>query len=76
MILRAEADVLAKIPLGHVATIDDIAAAVIYLAAPASRMVTGTFFLLTAGGPRSDNAHAIGAWPGARYRRTAAGASQ
>ncbi len=43
------ADVLSKIPLGHVATIDDIAAAVIYLASPASRMVTGTVLSVDGG---------------------------
>jgi NAD(P)-dependent dehydrogenase (short-subunit alcohol dehydrogenase family) len=31
-----------KIPLGHLAEIEDIAAAVAYLASPAARMVTGT----------------------------------
>lgn len=43
------ADVLSKIPLGHVATIDDIAAAVIYLASSASRMVTGTILSVDGG---------------------------
>jgi len=43
------AEVLSKIPLGHVATIDDIAAAVIYLASPASRMVTGTVLSVDGG---------------------------
>ena len=43
------ADVLSKIPLGHVATTDDIAAAVIYLASSASRMVTGTILSVDGG---------------------------
>ncbi len=43
------ADVISRIPLGHVATIDDIAAAVIYLASSASRMVTGTILSVDGG---------------------------
>lgn len=43
------AEVLAKIPLGHVATIDDVAAAVIYLASDAGRMVTGTVLSVDGG---------------------------
>ena len=43
------ADVLSKIPLGHVAAIDDIAAAVIYLASPAGRMLTGTILSVDGG---------------------------
>lgn len=43
------ADVISKIPLGHVATIDDIAAAVIYLASSAARMVTGTILSVDGG---------------------------
>jgi NAD(P)-dependent dehydrogenase (short-subunit alcohol dehydrogenase family) len=35
-------EVMSKIPLQRLATPDDVTAAVIYLAAPASRMVTGT----------------------------------
>jgi NAD(P)-dependent dehydrogenase (short-subunit alcohol dehydrogenase family) len=34
--------VLSRIPMGHLASIDDIAAAVLYLASPAAAMVTGT----------------------------------
>jgi NAD(P)-dependent dehydrogenase (short-subunit alcohol dehydrogenase family) len=34
--------VLGMIPMGHIAQPDDVAAAVLYLASPASRMVTGT----------------------------------
>ncbi len=36
------ADILSKIPLRKFATMDDIAAAVIFLSSPASRMITGT----------------------------------
>ena len=43
------ANVLSKIPLGQMASIDDIAAAVIYLASPASRMMTGTVLVLDGG---------------------------
>lgn len=35
-------DVLSRIPLGQVANVDDVAHAILYLAADASRMVTGT----------------------------------
>jgi NAD(P)-dependent dehydrogenase (short-subunit alcohol dehydrogenase family) len=42
-------DVLSRIPLGHVAAIDDIAAAVIYLASPAGRMLTGTILSVDGG---------------------------
>jgi NAD(P)-dependent dehydrogenase (short-subunit alcohol dehydrogenase family) len=34
--------VLSRIPMGHLASIDDVAAAVLYLASPAAAMVTGT----------------------------------
>ncbi len=43
------ADVLSRIPLGHVAAIDDIAAAVIYLASNAGRMLTGTILSVDGG---------------------------
>jgi NAD(P)-dependent dehydrogenase (short-subunit alcohol dehydrogenase family) len=43
------AEVLSKIPRGRVATIDDIAGAVIYLASDASDMVTGTLLLVDGG---------------------------
>jgi NAD(P)-dependent dehydrogenase (short-subunit alcohol dehydrogenase family) len=43
------ADVLSRIPLGHVATIDDVAAAVIYLASDAGRMITGTILSVDGG---------------------------
>ncbi len=43
------ADILAKIPLGRMATIDDITAAVIYLASPASRAMTGAVLALDGG---------------------------
>jgi NAD(P)-dependent dehydrogenase (short-subunit alcohol dehydrogenase family) len=43
------ADVLAKIPLGHVAAIDDVASAVIYLASDAGRMLTGTILSVDGG---------------------------
>jgi NAD(P)-dependent dehydrogenase (short-subunit alcohol dehydrogenase family) len=43
------AGILAKIPLGRMATIDDIAAAVIYLASPASRAMTGAVLALDGG---------------------------
>jgi len=43
------AGVLAKLPRGRVATIDDVAAAVIYLASDAADMVTGTLLLVDGG---------------------------
>jgi NAD(P)-dependent dehydrogenase (short-subunit alcohol dehydrogenase family) len=43
------ADILARIPLGRMATIEDIAAAVIYLASPASRAMTGAVLMLDGG---------------------------
>lgn len=38
--------VLARLPMGHVGTITDVAGAVIYLASPAAAMVTGTVLLV------------------------------
>ena len=38
--------VLARLPIGHVGTITDVAGAVIYLASPAAAMVTGTILLV------------------------------
>lgn len=43
------ADVLARIPVGHVATTTDVAAAVRYLASPAAGMVTGTVLVVDGG---------------------------
>jgi NAD(P)-dependent dehydrogenase (short-subunit alcohol dehydrogenase family) len=43
------ASVLARIPAGRVGTIDDIAAAVIYLASPAGSLVTGTVLVIDGG---------------------------
>jgi NAD(P)-dependent dehydrogenase (short-subunit alcohol dehydrogenase family) len=43
------AEVLSNIPLGHVAAIDDVAAAVIYLASGAGRMLTGTILSVDGG---------------------------
>jgi NAD(P)-dependent dehydrogenase (short-subunit alcohol dehydrogenase family) len=34
-------DVLARLPIGRVGTIEDVAGAVLYLASPAAAMVTG-----------------------------------
>ncbi|MDP3179621.1 MAG: glucose 1-dehydrogenase [Spirochaetaceae bacterium] len=42
-------DVLSKLPRGRVATMDDVAGAVIYLASPAADMVTGTLLLVDGG---------------------------
>jgi NAD(P)-dependent dehydrogenase (short-subunit alcohol dehydrogenase family) len=42
-------DVMSKIPLGKLATPDDVAAAIVYLASPAGRMVTGTILLVDGG---------------------------
>lgn len=39
-------NVLARLPIGHVGTITDVAGAVIYLASPAAAMVTGTVLLV------------------------------
>lgn len=41
--------VLARLPIGRVGTINDVAAAVIYLASPAGAMVTGTVLLVDGG---------------------------
>ena len=43
------AGVLDKIPRGRVATIEDVAGAVLYLASPAADMVTGTLLLVDGG---------------------------
>jgi 2-deoxy-D-gluconate 3-dehydrogenase len=43
------AGVLARLPIGHVGTITDVAGAVIYLASPAGGMVTGTVLLVDGG---------------------------
>lgn len=43
------AGVLARIPAGRVGSIDDIAAAVIYLASPAGSLVTGTVLVVDGG---------------------------
>jgi NAD(P)-dependent dehydrogenase (short-subunit alcohol dehydrogenase family) len=43
------AGVLARIPAGRVGTIDDVAAAVIYLASPAGSLVTGTVLVVDGG---------------------------
>lgn len=43
------ASVLARIPVGRVGTIDDIAAAVRYLASPAAGMVTGSVLVIDGG---------------------------
>ena len=42
-------DVLDRLPIGHVGTITDVAAAVIYLASPAGGMVNGTLLLVDGG---------------------------
>jgi NAD(P)-dependent dehydrogenase (short-subunit alcohol dehydrogenase family) len=41
--------VLARLPIGHVGTINDVAGAVIYLASPAAGMVTGHILLVDGG---------------------------
>ena len=41
--------VLSRIPLGHVVEVEDVAAAVLYLASPAARMVTGHSLLVDGG---------------------------
>ena len=41
--------VLSRLPIGRVGTIDDVAAAVIYLASPAGAMVTGHVLLVDGG---------------------------
>jgi NAD(P)-dependent dehydrogenase (short-subunit alcohol dehydrogenase family) len=43
------ASVLARIPVGRVATTDDIAAAVLYLASPSAGMVTGSVLIIDGG---------------------------
>jgi 2-deoxy-D-gluconate 3-dehydrogenase len=43
------AGVLARLPIGHVGTIADVAGAVIYLASPAGGLVTGTVLLVDGG---------------------------
>lgn len=42
-------NVLARIPAGRIGSIDDVAGAVIYLASPASDLVTGTLLLVDGG---------------------------
>lgn len=46
---RFLANVMSKLPRGRVATIDDVAGAVIYLASDAADMVTGTLLLVDGG---------------------------
>jgi NAD(P)-dependent dehydrogenase (short-subunit alcohol dehydrogenase family) len=41
--------VLDSIPMGRMATVDEVAAAVLYLASPAAAMVTGTSLLVDGG---------------------------
>jgi len=41
--------VLDRLPIGHVGTITDVAAAVIYLASPTGGMVNGTVLLVDGG---------------------------
>lgn len=41
--------VLSMIPMGKVATVEDVAAAVVFLASPAARMITGTSLLVDGG---------------------------
>jgi NAD(P)-dependent dehydrogenase (short-subunit alcohol dehydrogenase family) len=41
--------ILAKLPIGRVGEINDVAGAVLYLASPAASMVTGTFLLVDGG---------------------------
>lgn len=43
------ADVLSRLPVGHVGTTMDVAAAVIYLASPAAELVNGTILLVDGG---------------------------
>ncbi len=43
------ADVLARIPVGRVGSTTDVAAAVMFLASPAARMVTGTVLVIDGG---------------------------
>ncbi|GKU78155.1 SDR family NAD(P)-dependent oxidoreductase [Paenibacillus sp. L3-i20] len=44
-----KANVLSRIPMGRIGTIDDVAGAVIYLASPASDLVTGTLLVVDGG---------------------------
>ena len=46
---KFKASVLAKIKLGRLATLEDVMGAVVYLASPASAMVTGTSLLVDGG---------------------------
>ena len=41
--------ILSRIPLGRVGEVDDVAAAVVYLASPAAKMVTGHTLLVDGG---------------------------
>jgi NAD(P)-dependent dehydrogenase (short-subunit alcohol dehydrogenase family) len=43
------ADVLARIPAGYVGSTGDVAGAVLYLASPAARLVTGTVLVVDGG---------------------------
>ncbi|MBH5318889.1 glucose 1-dehydrogenase [Paenibacillus sp. GSMTC-2017] len=44
-----KANVLSRIPIGRIGTIEDVAGAVIYLASPASDLVTGTLLVVDGG---------------------------
>jgi 2-deoxy-D-gluconate 3-dehydrogenase len=42
-------DVLRRMPLGRVGEVEDVAAAVVFLASPAARLVTGSVLLVDGG---------------------------
>ena len=46
---RGRADVVSRIPMGHLGRIEDIMGAVVYLASPAAALVTGTHLLVDGG---------------------------
>ncbi|MCB0170114.1 MAG: SDR family oxidoreductase [Anaerolineae bacterium] len=48
-VLKYREGVLARIPIGRVGSITDVAGAVIYLASPAGALVTGTILMVDGG---------------------------
>ena len=46
---KTRADVVSRIPMGHLGRIEDIMGAVVYLASPAAALVTGTHLLVDGG---------------------------
>jgi NAD(P)-dependent dehydrogenase (short-subunit alcohol dehydrogenase family) len=42
-------DVIRRLPIGHLGEVDDVTGAVVFLASPAARLITGTVLLVDGG---------------------------